>query len=572
MITIPQEVVQRALDRYETAEQLRREMTTVFQTLGDYARPSRETLNNIQVKNKSAERHTQLFDSTLVQANMDHAAGIKSWMSPAGSLWFSLGPPSYLKGDNEVEGWFNTCTEKLHEILASSRFHTEEHEALLDGGAFGIRSLFIERGHRSVPLQFTCWEPGTFSVLENDQGEIDTVFLTKNFTPRQAAQKFGEDNLPDKVKKKLLPSDAAKMDSKDEDTYVLCIYPRDDAERDSLKIDAPNMPIASMWVHLTEKKAVEVSGFMEMPSINSRYLKWGNTPYGLPAAILALADARQLNVLQKDLDLLAEIAANPRLLIPDDMEGTVDLRPGGPTMYRDPNKLPRTWGHEGVNYAIGQDRVKMRRDDIKNVFHLDVFQAFRQITKEMTATEVLAKQREAIDQFSPTFTLMTTEHYGPILQRCFNMVLRQSMEMIGIGRPDLAYFPPPPRKLLRDLGNGQAELPPPVVTYTSRIALALRQIHAGAFQESLQLRMEIGNVIGEAAFDDLNLPMALKEIDRGRGLPEHFFRSPEDVAALQEQRAQAAQAAQLQQQAAAAKDGSAAVKNLQGTPLEGALA
>lgn len=545
-----QDIVVKFLQRFELAETERLKMAGIFKTLGDYARPSRDSVMTPvgpQINTKNTYRHTRLFDDTLIQVNQQHAAGFKSWMSPAEVPWFRMDAPYQFANDDEVESWYDQVTEITQVIMATSNFNTEEHEAILDGGAFGTRGLYVEKGKRA-PLNFRCWEIGTFSIMENSEGYIDTTFKTQEYDPRQAAQEFGEAALPDSVRTTLKdrPGEITK------DVYIHGLYPREDAERDSYKIDPPNMPVASIWVHQKSKTIVRKSGFEEMPAICSRYLKWGNSPYGLPPTMLCLSSARQLNGLQKDLDILASIAANPRLLVPDGMEGNIDLRPGGVTLFRDQANIPRTWGTEN-RYDIGQDRVKMRQMSINDAFNMDVFKAFqRRIDKVMTATEVVAIQREALDLFSPTFALSTVEHYTPLLQRVFSILLRGG------------YYPPVPQKLLVPQGNGMGFIPPPAVAYTSRLAMAMRQVHSQAFKESMQQRIELANVLGPAAFDDINIAKGLKMVDRGNGLPENLFRTDEEIAQLQQARAQQAQ---QQQQMEQAQGMSGVAKNLKGTPM-----
>ena len=549
------ELVERLLVRQQQADTYRQQMSMVWKALGDFARPSRATIHAPQGTTPQrsgmsrADKHTRLFDTTLIKANNQHAAGYKAWMSPASTPWFQLEPPAALRMDDECASWYARVTEITSEMLSLNNFHAEDFEALLDGGAFGTRCVFADVGTRS-PVFFQCWEVDTYSILEDKEGYVDTVFHTYEYTPRQAAQEFGEEALPQATRDKL----ANAKDSAVKEVYVHCVYPREDAERDKMRLDGPNMPVASVWLHMEAKHLVRKSGYQEMPAICSRYLKWSGTPYGLPPAVMALADARQLNVLQMDLDILASIAARPRLLLPDSMEGEVNLQPGGVTLYQDPQRLPRTWGTEN-RYDIGQDRVKMRQQMISDAFNLDAFQAFRQRRdKAMTAAEVYAVQAEALDLFSPTFNLSANEHYTPILQRVFGIMLRGG------------HYPPVPRKLLQPMANGTGFVPPPQVTYTGKLALALKTVNVQAFDKSIERRVNIANEggLGASAFDDLNIPVALRNIDRMQGIPDEWLRKPEEVQQIQAERAKQQQQQEQMEQAQAV---AGAAGKLKGTGL-----
>jgi hypothetical protein len=562
MPTPKEEIAENVLTRYKEADMRKSEMTAVWEALGKYARPSRANAGVLttgtQTGNQTVDGFTRLHDSSLMNANIRHCGGVKAWVAPASTPFFELEPSDGFEDDEEVKIWCAGVTLKMHKLLSRSNFHTEDHEAILDGGAFGTRGVFVEDAWSNgregpSPFNFQCWETGTFSILENARGVIDTTFRVIEYTLRQAVQKFGEQALPVALQEryKVKPGDSTK------EKFILAIYPREDAERDKFKIDAANMAFASVWLHEASKTIVRTSGFEEMPGAFSRYLKWGGTPYGIPPSLLALADARQLNSLERDLDLLAAIAANPRMLLPAEMEGgKADMRPGGPTFYRDPNRIPKTWGTE-ARYDIGQERSAMRRENIRDAFMLQAFEAFRGITKQMTSSEVSAIREEQFDLFSPMFTLMSTEHYQPTIQRAFNIALRHGL----LGEV--------PSKMMIEDGSGMAFVPPPNVVFVGRIALALKQIHMSAFGESLNRRTSVAAVIGPSAFDDINIPKAMGDMDRMMGLPVTWRRSGDEIAAIQKQRQE--QEA-LAANAAAAKDVATAAGKAKGTPLEGLMA
>src|SRR5690606_4715799 len=119
-------------------------------------------------------------------------------------------------------------------------------------------------------------------------------------------------------------------------------------------------------------------------------------------------ESRQLNFLEKNMDALAEIAAFPRMLIPQNYVGDIDTRAGGVTYFdaSNPNAAPREWATNG-RYDVGLDRANRKQRAIEDAFHVDLFQMFSQQEKQMTATEVSERAAEKLIQFSPTFARMT---------------------------------------------------------------------------------------------------------------------------------------------------------------------
>lgn len=546
-----QDIANKCHRAWMEAENKRLQMAGVFEVLRDHARPSIDHVSSNEPNNegKSVHKHTRLFDTTLLNAVQTHGGGIKSWMSPANSFWFKFDPDDHYGEDEQIAIWHHKVTGIMEKVIAKSNFHAEDFEAILDGASLGTRNLLItENLGGGVPFVCKHYDPATYAPVEDENGFISEVYLTKNMTCKQAVKMFGEDAVPSQIRDRFL----TKPEDSTEDRYVLCIYPREEDEYDPNLVTAENKPIASNWIHEGTKTLVRSSGFDEMPSIVSRHLKWAGTPYGIAPAIRALADARQLNLLQCNLDLAVDIVVNPRLLIPVEMEGNVNLTPGGATFYASENRLPKTWATDGT-LQEGQQRVQMRRQDIERALSLDVFRTFRNITKEITATEAIEIRQEAIDLFSPTFSLMSTEHYERILLRIFNICFRAGM------------FPDPPDSMRIQLSDTEDTIIPPRVSFTSRMAMAITQRHKAAIDESLQRRAGIAQFLGPAAFDDLKVPEALRLIDRGNGLPASLHRTDEELAEIEAGRAAAA-AAQAQQ--AAVESAANAVNKVKGTALE----
>jgi len=566
-----EEKAQRILQMHERTRSEFNVHQNAMRVIADYCRPSNDTVDSGDGKPQPAQalkRHTRLFDTTASRAVIKHAAGVKSWMSSSQKRWFLADPPVAYKHDEEVIKFYMACTEVMEQLMKDSvsSFHTEDQEAMQDGCAFGIRCLFVDEPQKDGSLLVQQWEPGSFACEENNKGRLDKFVRVKEMTAQQAKSEFGEANLPEKVRADLM-KEASKGNKH---TFIHAIYPREDDERNAdHDYLAQNKAIASCWVHLDSKTLVRESGFDEMPVIGSRYLKKPGSPYGIGAALVSLADARQLNYLQERIDVMIGLLVNPTMNVPSEFDASdVNLGEGGINYYNDPQRMITPMQRQVSNGQQEMARVQMRREDIRDAFFLNIFEAVSRKTKEMSALEADLVSKEAIELFSPMFTLMTGEHYQPALSRIFLMYLRQSEIARAVGDVSRAVFPPIPKKLLREIKPGLAEFPTPQFSYTSRIALALQQLHSQAFNNSLMRRTQLGNIIGEAAFDDINLPVALKEMDRSDGLPENWFRSPQEVQQMQQNRAQQAQ---LQAMAAAAKDGSAAVKNIKGTPLEGAL-
>jgi hypothetical protein len=468
-------LARRIEERHQALRGARSPWETLWQEIAKYVMPRRTPGLNGTVQTPSTVNEEQLFDTTAIRANMTLANGQLAWMSPLEAAWFAFeARPG--QGD-DVKRWLARATKIARDELAVSNFYTAVHEFYLDRGAFGTACLYVEAGRRNT-INAQTWPVGSFVIDEDENGVVDTVIREFQLTARQAVQKFGEANVSEKCRKAA--GESAKAHERMR--YLHAIYPREDAERDQAKLDGANMPIASVYLEVDGCHVCQVSGYEEMPVMVSRYLEWGsgtNGCYGWSPAFAALPEARQLNFLQKMMDALAEKMAFPPVLAPEELEGEIDPNAHGVTYFSKDlasgGNLPKEWMTQG-RYDVGLQRVSERQRAINDAFHVDLFQMFAQIQKQMTAREVSERAQEKLIQFSPTFSRLTSELFNPLLERVFGILLRAGR--LGA----LEQIPP---GMVQIIGPGQGYVAPPNVQYSSRIALALRALPSLGYHRTL---------------------------------------------------------------------------------------
>jgi hypothetical protein len=498
-----------------------------WQEVAPYVMPRKNQINR-STDQPDISDSEMLFDTTAIQANITQASGMMSYMVPKGATWFSFDPPAHLADNDQAKQWFQWCSDIARKELANSNFYEQIHESLLDRGAFGVTVIFCEEGKKNA-LNFTSFDCGTYSIDQNDEGFVDTLFRDFSLTARQAEQMFG-DSISDKIK------EALKEDkTKDERfEFIHAVYPR--AEYDPKRADGENKPFASVYLEVKSKFINRESGYDEQAFFASRYLRWGETPYGWSPAWMALPDARQLNFLEKQMDALAEKAAFPPMLVPADHEGSIDTRALGVTYYRanGDNSVPREWQNTG-RYDVGKDRAEVKRKSINRAYHVDLFQMFANYDgPQMTAREVSERQSEKLTQFSPTADRMTTELFNPLLNRVFAILSR------------LGKFPDPPMEIVIFDEQG-AIVPDPEITYSSRIALAIKSLENNAWYRQMEASREIWQVKPEL-LDNYNLDEIERDLSRNNGLPARWIRDTDGVEEIRKMRAEAqAKQAEMEQ-------------------------
>jgi hypothetical protein len=532
--------------RHEDLANKRAPWDSFCQEIADYVMPRKaQVTTKTDVPNPRNE--AQLFDSTAVQSNMILANGQLSGMTPLESRWFSYDAPQPLRGLDPIEQYYRRCTEVAEDELAKSNFYSEVHEFYLDRGAFGTAVLSADPGSgRHSLLNFKKFDCGTYSIAEDDEGYVDTLSRELDITARQAVQWFGRDNVSPQILQAFDSPDGRHMERTF--CFIHQIFPREQDEIEFGKRDDINMPIASIYVEKANRKVARVSGYQELPFFASRYVKWvASMPYGWSPSWMALPDARQLNFLEKQMDALAELAAFPRMLIPDGWEDEVDFRARGVTYFdpANPNAVPREWATNG-RYDIGKDRADIKRKAIQEAFHVDLFRMFQNLDKEMTAREVNERAGEKLSQFAPTFARMVTELFNPLLRRVFAICAKA-------GR-----FPPPPQELIQQSPEGAMYLPDPELTYSSRIALAIKALENVSLVRSFEQWLPIMQLRPEI-MDNCDLDAMFRDSCRNNGMPARWLVPFELV---QEQRKARAEKQQQMEQAAQMQQGADAVSKV----------
>ena len=508
-----------------------------WQELADFISPRKAEITD-QQHYPDDSKQTILHDSTAVQANMTLAQGQLSLVTPMEEQWFQFDAPHRLRHIPEVRRWYADCTEITKLEIANSNFYAEVMESYLDRGAFGTCLMSIQESwdERSC-LNYRSYNIGTYSIEENASGYIDTIFPCRKMSARQITDEWPQAELPPKLAEAA--NDPKKMHEVKWEVHH-AVFPRGEAPGES-RIASPywwDMKFSFyVWVEEPEKQLLHEGGFDSNPFVCSRYLKWGQDPYGWCPGWAALPEARQLNFLERMLDNLAELQAFPRLLIPANMVERVDLAPGGVTVFNQfqQQAKPEEWASAG-RYDVGLDRAQRKEAKINEAFHVDLFKMFSMMEAkgQMTAREVAERSAEKIIQFSPTFARLTTEMFTPLLRRTFNILNARGK------------YPPPPMTALEQDNQG-VFVPLPEVIYVSKLALAIKTMQNTSFM-SLMEAITPMVAADPSTMRFINSERTVQGLAKNFGVPQEWLSTQEEVA---EADAAMAEQAQMQQAMAA---------------------
>lgn len=516
------------IKRYDKLKSYRQSVfDPAWQTLANYFQPNISDINTEKTEGTEGWSD-RIFDTTGIEASRTCATGQQNWATPATEPWFQWGAPKFLNMEEDDDGaiWTGICTEIAMDELARSNYYRISGAQYKSRTNFGTGHMHIEEG-RSATIVCSTRKIGTYCIAKNDEDVVDTVYSQFKLSARAAAQKFGVDNLGPKVGKAY---DGGDKTIDTEFDFLHVIRPRDEMEREPGRQDPENKPVASIYIAIEDKWVVQNGGYDEMPDSVTRFDDWGTgSPYGYSPAFETLPNVRQLQYIVRFMDAQYELRANPRILEPVGLWGQVDLRPGGRTAY-DPNLpgggKPEEWMTQ-ADIGGTEHAVLGKQNAVNRMFYADVFTMLAQLKGKMTAYEIAQRVGEKLEQLSPMFGRIITEKTTPDLKRIFGILYRAGK------------FPKPPRSMfVPDATGRKLRLVMPEVTYTSRLALALKSLQNKATMDTLQFVTEFAkNNNRPDILDNWDIDAAMRSFAINQGMSARYERPMRQVVALRAARA-----------------------------------
>ena len=519
------EIDQRAavlMKRFGSLKTYRSNWESHWQEIGDFVAPNK---GNITKKRTHGDKNTErIFDGTAQFAAELMASSMHGMLTNSGTPWFSLRyTDEEFETDDTSKEWLEAATDTMYVEIGRSNFHEAINELYFDLVTFGTAVMFVDTDKEGT-LRFSTRHISECYVSEDEFGRVDTVFREFKMPARAAVAQFGEENITQRLLKK------SQDDPYDMVELLHVVMPRYD--RDTVKIDAKNKPVASIYLDPGDKKIISESGFDEFPYMVPRFRKASyENGYGRSPAMTALADIKMLNEMSKAVIQAAQLQIHPPLLVPDDgFILPVRTVPGGLNFYRSGTRDRIEPLNIGANNPLGENQLEQRRTAIRAAFYVD--QLVTGNRPGMTATEVIQKSTEKMRILAPLTGRLQSELLRPLIDRIFNLISKKK------------GFAPAPETMA---GN---EID---IEYVSPLAKAQRQ---GDIQASLELFQFLAPLmqVDPNVVDFLDVDGLAKHIIKTTGVPASVVRGAEEVAAIREQKQQMqAQMAQDQRTAMLAK-------------------
>lgn len=472
-------------------------------------------------------RERRRYDSTGMNGNERLATSIVGYMTPQVLDWFELNlPMPGGKTNPRVEAWAQQVAQKMHEAIQQSNFASEFEESLLDLGAPGTGTLFVDKAPnkngRFGGLAHQSWAIGEYWITEGPDGLVNRVHRQSEFTAEQMAEKFGLENLHEKTQtfiKEEKPFAKAMV--------LQAIWKKADGESLSTKTD--KFPIANVFLDMTNKHILSIGGFYEFPVVVGRWRKASGETWGRGPGMTALPDVQVLNEADKlGLQAWSNQILPPILQLHEGVIGKPDLRSRRINTITEKGALDFLVAPSDIN--VDMIRRQEKQASVREIFFMDQINFIPDRGKTPpTATEVQARLNMMLQILGPTLHRIEWEMLMPYINRVFQILWRAG------------EIPEPPQEVLELAKQTGGRL---IITFTGPIARARRQADGAAIDNFLQ-RVSVVGQIDPNVMDIINTEEIVRQVAKLEGVKQSVFRTLDEIE--QKQKARQQELAQQQQ-------------------------
>ena len=531
-------------DRYRM-ENVWRDITALYYPAGprweDMESRGGRTMDPIWQEARTARRGRRMYDSTAVSSSERLAAGVESMITPQAQQWHTLsleGIDSFEPTIDE-EAWIDRIVNYMFSVRYDPRsgFLSSHQNAIYSAVTLGTGVVFVEENFGAqdasaaeIPYRYIPIPLNETFLQVSSHGVHDTCFRVFKLSARQAAERFGAENLSHKLQAKFDKPD--QMD--DRYDFIQAVFPSEELNSDWR--NRTDLPFTSIYQEHESNHEISFSGYKEFPYIVYTWNLVENSPYGESPSMQCLPEAKSLQLMARDALLASQANIRPPMASAYSLDRPLNMNPGAINpKFVDPQsgRLLAQPLISKTDPSLFETTMEMRRNQIRETMYTNLFQVMAD-KQYMTATEASIRNSEKAELLGPAATRIQVA-LAAYIEREMGILERK-----GAFRPDAAFEPP---ESLQDQ--------PINVKFTSPIDRARRISEVTGMQQTLEFAGGIAQfdptVIDNFEFDEM-VHVARQLF----GAPAKTIKSPEHVKALREERAPAAGMQQAVEQAGAA--------------------
>ncbi len=497
--------------RYEDMKSQAQDWKNSWKELAKYIAPTRGFFEGDRPSDGRKIDHRALIDSDPLLAVEVLSAGMVSGLTSPSRSWFELSLSNEkLMKQQGVRTWLHEVRRRMEEVFARSNVYNTLHSFYQEISVFGTAAFLLEEDPERV-VSCRAFTAGEYVLDCDESGRVNSFGREFWLTPGQLASQFGLEMLPPSLRL------AAEENRGGWQKVLHVILPNPQA--DERKLDWAHMPYVSAYF-TPQGQLLRKGGYRQFPVIAARWeVRNSCDVYGRGPGWKALGDVKMLQKMQKTKLVALDKNTNPPMMVSANVQGEVNLLPGGLTRYSGS-------GAEGavkpayqvpVDLNALEQSIERVKQTIKGQFFADVFLMLStQNFSNMTATEVAERHQEKMLVLGPVLERLKNELLDPLIERTFDIMFRRGV------------VPLPPL----DIQGEDMK-----VQYVSLIAQAQKQSGMAALQQGIAFTSNLaqGN---PHVLDKINFDAALEEGLDMLGVSPRVLRSEEETQQIRSQREQ----------------------------------
>lgn len=483
--------------------------------------PSREVFSH--QAGTQIDRH-KLFDTTATSGVLNLVTLIMRLMIPQNDRWAGVEIRESIKTAKfasqplpySLARGLDAFNRSLFDIFGQSNFYLAADEAMHDCVIAGTGCLALYPGTTKFrPIEYRAIDPEQLFFTENSNGMPDIVFREHMMSIRQLIQRWGLDNLPDKIKQ--------EADNNPEAKHKVCEV---EEPIDNQQFNYSCYLMDADW-HELETQISRFRTFLVF-----RWQKAANEWWGESQVRYSLPTIRSLNRLCELVETHGEYQAFGLWQSNDtttDFKNISGLLTPGSVIPLDEELKPIQFGGD---FRIGETMLNDLRTQVKYMLFDSPLPSTAQ-NNYMSATEVNARLAEFFRRIGQPALRLEAEFLEPVVR----WTVQRLVHFGDLPKPD-------PITIAALGGNANStldELFAVVVTSATK-----KVIQVNEAQTDLQAIVQVAQVLSpQVVFKHVDTDKLARRILSDLGITPDLMRSEDEVAALEKQQQQLAAANQV---------------------------
>lgn len=506
------------MKRLTALEQERSGFLAEWREISEYIHPRRGRY--LGERRQDPRRSTKIINNAPTMASRTLASGMMSGISSPARPWFKLGTAdARLNEFGPVKVWLKKVQDLMTLVFSKSNFYNSLHMIYRDLGDFGNASGVIDQDFEDV-IRYTVFAPGEYLWASSGRNVIDTVYREHVMTVLQCIEKFGE-----RCSQRIIQQyDVGNYDS---DVDIVSVI-EPNMNRNPRGIGPEKAPFHYICFEKSGDEELKLPlalyPYYQWPAPSPRWDLQAGDVYGSGCGIMALGDAKALQLLEKRKAQAIDKIVTPPMVAPQAMKNNPATHlPGGVTYYDGtggagkPGFAPAYQLDAGVVTVLNESG-KENIARVNEAYFKDLFLMLAMSDRrEITAREVEERHEEKLLALGPVLERVHNELLNPAVDRAYGII------------KDVGILPEPPEDL-----HGQ-ELQ---VEYISILAQAQRAVAVGAMERVAGFVGQLGAVFPEST-DKFDPDQCIDEYASAIGVVPSIIRADEQVEELRKARRQA---------------------------------